>query len=428
MPVSLRTVAAVALAALAVAPACAPVEPGPPSAGTVSQPIYNGQRAPRVVPLTPGQMAAIGYLHDAGAAQSAFCTGTAIAPRLVVTAKHCTSGRAPAEIAFGIGEQPQDATADFSIDRIEEHPDRDIAVLVLNQATTIEVPGLAPLPFNRRPLTAADTGRDVEAAGFGETLDPSLIGRFFAVVAFSAVDDNYAIVDGRGREGLCFGDSGGPLLDVDAAGQPVVLGVEHGGEESCVGLDELSRLDKVQDWLDGIAATVPVAQGCGGEGYQGHCEGDTAVWCQDGMLARLDCTLESRTCGLVDDQTGYYCHDVPDCAGVPTGCDGDVRVFCQNGVARAQDCVAAGGYCDEDAGGALCMDMKGQPIAPPAAPAVPTAAPSAPVLPRASHGGGTFSGGCQASASGTVGEGAATLLFLCSAIRWRRQRRRRRHR
>lgn len=354
---------------LALSCEAAPESPARPRVETHTAAIRNGQRDPRITPMTAGQIMSIGYLHGPGSADSAFCTGTVIAPRVVVTARHCTQGVTAAEIGFGVGVVPAEAIADFAVESVVEHPEQDVSLLVLTRPATLDVPGLMPLDFNRQPLSEADVGHQVEAAGFGETLDPTRVGRYFALVMLSAVDDTYVLVDGQQREGLCFGDSGGPVLGLDTLGHPSILGVEHGGEESCVGRDQLTRLDRVQAWIDGVVQSLPPEQSCGAESYAGHCEGDVAVWChENGQLARLDCAAEGRICAYVDAETGYYCKTRDNCAAELTGCNGEVRIFCINGVVAQEDCAALGGLCTQDAGGPLCVDLNGVPLADPPAP------------------------------------------------------------
>lgn len=59
---------------------------------------------------------------------------------------------------------------------------------------------------------------------------------------------------------------------------------------------------------DGLAeCVVPGTTGCGTVSYQGYCDGDLAVWCQDAQLAERDCAAEGKTCGYVDEQVGFYC-------------------------------------------------------------------------------------------------------------------------
>ncbi len=46
---------------------------------------------------------------------------------------------------------------------------------------------------------------------------------------------------------------------------------------------------------------------CGDIDYHGRCEGDVAVWCDDGRLKNLECSRTGRACRFVNDQVGYYC-------------------------------------------------------------------------------------------------------------------------
>lgn len=60
----------------------------------------------------------------------------------------------------------------------------------------------------------------------------------------------------------------------------------------------------------------PGGDACGSESYEGRCEGDTAVWCDGGRVARFDCRGRlSAGCGWVDAETGYFCR--PDDGGAP---------------------------------------------------------------------------------------------------------------
>jgi hypothetical protein len=394
------------------------------------------------VPLSDGQQLAVGWLHDPLSPEAAFCTGTLIEPRVVVTARHCTAGVDAASIGFGVGMMPSAPEATFGVASIAEHPDEDVALLVLDRAATTDVPALVPLPINRRPLTAQDTGGEVEAAGYGDTLDPTRTGRYFAVLLFAGVDESYVLVDGRQREGLCFGDSGGPVFDVDPSGAPIILGVEHGGEESCVGRDQLTRLDRVQGWIDGMIAELPEGEPCGAESYLGHCEGQVAVWChENGLLARLDCAAEGRICAYVDEETGFYCKSADACGGAATGCNGELRIFCRDGLLYQEDCAVSGGTCSVDAGGPICLGPDGRPVGsvmpPPddlvsdeASPdAPPPDAPSAVEPPDAGTGGPeqgprkglAYRGGCRQGDGD--GFGLFGVLLAAAAARPRRRTR-----
>lgn len=274
--------------------------------------IRNGTQSPQIYPLSAGQQLAIGWLFSPGTPETSFCTGTLIDGRTVVTARHCIAGRTPGTTGFGIGQQPSDPRATFMVEAIETPPDEsvDLAVLRLSEDARRMAPDLVPIPFNRIDLDSAYgrglVGRAVDAAGYGETMDATRTGRWFAQVVVAEITQGFVVVDGQGRQGICFGDSGGPVIAPDDQGLAVVLGVEHAGDESCVGIDHLVRLDKWTTWLDQMRGMG--GERCGDLDYRGACSGNVAVWCDEhGRLARRDCTREAMACGYVDDEVGYYC-------------------------------------------------------------------------------------------------------------------------
>lgn len=362
------TIAAVVCAgALHAAPAVAePVD-------SVSQSIRNGTRTPQVVPLTAGQQLAIGFLYTPGNPSNPFCTGTLVAPRVVATAAHCTRGMGPEAIAFGIGVDPADPVGLFPLVQVAEFgdPDIDAALLFLQGDAVAEVPDVEPLPVNRTSLGGADgeslIGRQVEVAGYGQTGEATT-GRFFASVRLVEIDPEFVVVDGEGLQGLCFGDSGGPVITMNAAGAPVVLGVEHGGDDSCVGRDYLTRLDPLGDWLEAaVAATEPLVQvggPCGGLTFRGRCVGNTAEWCDEsGRVAAVDCGVADRACGYIDDETGYYCTTTKACE---LGADGEcvdspeMAGFIEDGPQRVEfvgGCTVRPGERDRHPIGLLCTAL-----------------------------------------------------------------------
>ena len=224
--------------------ACVDQEPAP-SLATQTQAIFHGSRSPQVVSLSLGEQLAIGYLADPYGNQ--FCSGTLIDRDVVVTAQHCTEGSSPSSIRFGVGK-PEQPDGFFEVQAVREHQSRDVALLFLAEDAVSRVPQIEPLPFLRQGLPQSMVGHRVEASGYGQTHDNST-GRFFAALTLIGMDSDYYTVDGRGQQGICFGDSGGPLL-VSFGGDTIVAGVESHGDSSCVDVDNLTRLDQVRDWID----------------------------------------------------------------------------------------------------------------------------------------------------------------------------------
>ena len=317
--------------------------------------IRNGTREPQLVPLLPGQVLAIGWLQ--GGRGDAFCTGTLVAPDLVVTAQHCTYRRPATSLFFGVGMSNYSPEGTFRARSKYEHPSLDVSFLRLDGNATDRVPELIPISVNLVPLTRELIGREVEAGGHGETYDARRHGRYFAVVQVVALARTELVVDGRGVQGICFGDSGGPVITTDESGMPVVLGVESWGDQSCVGRDHLTRLDAVSEWIEPIVGTDPSVDECDDLSQSGRCEGNVAQWCSNGRVLEQDCNRSNQVCGQPDAQSGFRCLDGPPCGDIGGRgvCDGDVLVRCRNGHLQHLDCAESGGSCDDTGLNAVCL-------------------------------------------------------------------------
>jgi hypothetical protein len=211
-------------------------------AATAEQAIVNGTREPQAVELSDSQIMAIGWLHSRGNPSGNFCTGTLVAPNVVATAAHCTRGSSGSDLGFGVGLDPTDYDDTFASVAIYEHPSRDVSIVVLAEDATDGEVAITPIPINTRAYSSADVGTAVQAGGYGQTRDSSRSGRWFATVYISSVTNETIFVDGRGEQGICYGDSGGPIIGLADDGNPVVLATESTGDSSCVDIDQLTRL------------------------------------------------------------------------------------------------------------------------------------------------------------------------------------------
>jgi hypothetical protein len=59
-------------------------------------------------------------------------------------------------------------------------------------------------------------------------------------------------IDGEGRHGVCFGDSGGPVMVIDSGGVTSVAGNLSWGDPDCLGKDRYTRVDTNRAWLEGL--------------------------------------------------------------------------------------------------------------------------------------------------------------------------------
>ena len=286
----------------AVSIACAPRPDGPDAtivlsgtcadAGTAA--IHFGTAEPARLPLTFGQRSAVARV-DLGTA----CSGIVVAPRWVLTARHCaaaTSDSEPpgAEVLVGAGAVPDRR---IPVARIVRHGVLDLALLELGLDARDVMPELEPVPIVTFTLSAL-VGELAEAAGYGQREDGERGERRFFAAPIESVLGDVLTVDGMGRAGTCFGDSGGPLLVVGAGGARVA-GISSVGDPSCVGRSRFVRLDIARGWVEShTGAAPPDDPGCRDVTADGMCLGSTALRCVGDAL-RVDVCDMGETCSIL---------------------------------------------------------------------------------------------------------------------------------
>lgn len=321
--------------------------------------IFNGRTEPTLgrpeAGLTPGQVWAVGQLDGS-------CSATLITPTWVLTASHCGT-RVGSE--FCIGESFDNLDTCLRVAQVER-TGTDMTLLRLDSDATVALPGVEPIPVNVESLTGRE-GERAEAAGTGQnniSATPNFGLRYFGTVYLLSLRDDMLQTDGRGVEGVCGGDSGGPVFVLASDGSTRVAGDLFGGDSTCVGVDNWTRTDAHADFIMGHAgeeATTAGPLGCGMVTAAGACrDAQTAVFCDGEFLSVERCSTDQH-CAQEPASGDYRCVEGPDPCGGLTGegeCAGQVAEWCQDGALRTRDCAACGEICvvRDELGGAYCAD------------------------------------------------------------------------
>ncbi|MCB9598109.1 MAG: trypsin-like serine protease [Sandaracinaceae bacterium] len=324
-------------------PECGPDE-------RTSRLVYYGTQEPTLLPLTPGQILAV---VDFG-----FCSGTFVTDEWVLTAKHCS-------IAVGarlcVGPDPLNANVCFTADRVESHPSADITLVHVDAPASSRIPELIPIPLNTETLDASWIGRMVEAAGYGTQEDGSSGEREFTAEPIVELSGNLVTIDGGGTHGVCFGDSGGPLMALASDATVRVIGGLFFGDMSCVGQDNFTRVDLYLDYIEAIIGPIVVEGApCGRITEAGDCVGArTAVWCDTASGTLTTATCDAPTaCGWDAGVSGFRCVTDDPCEGVGAAgaCVDGTASWCDAGTLRHRGCSACGELCRyvTEVGGFYC--------------------------------------------------------------------------
>ena len=262
----------------------------PALAGTLDTPVVGG------TPVTAGAYPDVVLV----VAPMALCSGTLIAPDVVLTAGHCI-GIHPTEVVIGSVDYAKPGGEAIAVKSATAYPDwehqYDVGVLVLDHASKAKPRLIASACTATEHL---DHGAKVELVGFGLTTKAGTGMNSRLNKAELVVDDATCTTDpacapaiapggeftagGDGTDS-CFGDSGGPLY-IDSTHGAVQIGVVSRGVgttgDPCGGGGVYIRADKVVPWIekttgrtigrascdnaadgegDGSAATTPEAGG-----------------------------------------------------------------------------------------------------------------------------------------------------------------------
>ncbi|GGF53118.1 hypothetical protein GCM10007301_10740 [Azorhizobium oxalatiphilum] len=194
--------------------------------------------------------------------RGASCSGTAIAPDLILTAAHCVGPAGDYAVALVGGSTPRLIPAlrvvvhpRFDPDQYRNrHPTPDIALVKLAEA----------LPSSIRPATMASTttlpqaGTEFLIAGYGMAADgDDNTAGTLRCVSLASIGTTGGIMarlsPSIGLAGACTGDSGGPAFQSGKLSGVIGWATGPNGARGCGGVTGITLVGLNRDWIDATA-------------------------------------------------------------------------------------------------------------------------------------------------------------------------------
>jgi trypsin len=232
------------------------------------------------------------YILDFRGEEEGQCSGTVVAPNLVLTAGHCAENMQSGVVNEASGYRVTTGNVDWATPAAERQEsdvtrvivcscfDRrtlvgDVALLQLSTPTTAPAVTLASSPVVATPAVLAGWGKTfpaqeapMEALQWARTVTQGAASCERATSLFSPASEVCAIDPPERRTGVCEGDSGGPLLTADssAVGGMVEVGVASHTYSRCATTSPsvFTRVDAVGAWIRGwvqaLASSPPASE------------------------------------------------------------------------------------------------------------------------------------------------------------------------
>lgn len=195
-----------------------------------------------------------------------FCTGTLIAPNLVLTARHCGRKFSVKRVFLkGNDVNKPEKGETINVKEVHEHSDSkvDLMLLVLEHDSTVDPSRIAKgAPVKAKTALVVGFGRTDPAAtkGYGRKRKAKVpimsmdCGNVDDQAKYGCYENFEMVAGHRGlKKDTCQGDSGGPLYIEDDDGGYRLLGVTSRGiratGQPCGNGGIYVRVDKFTDWI-----------------------------------------------------------------------------------------------------------------------------------------------------------------------------------
>jgi elastase-1 len=227
------------------------------------------------------------YILDVRGNEVGQCSGTVLAPNLVLTAGHCAEDMQTGVVNEASGYRVVTGNVDWAAPETERRVsgvtrviacpcfDRhtlvgDVALLQLSTPTTAPAVTLASIPHGSTGAlmagwgeTYANQGSPVERLQWARTVVQGSEWCEREASLFSPASNVCTIDSPAHQTGVCNGDSGGPLLEAEpsAAGGMVQIGIASHGSNECATTSPsvFTRVDAISAWVRGWAQALASA-------------------------------------------------------------------------------------------------------------------------------------------------------------------------